>query len=240
MINKIYTYYVTFIFVLLFLITFPIQLVLIQFESTKKFAHLNNFIVIKIVLFLSFIKIEIEGKNNINTSSRYIICSNHSSYLDIPSLFILQFKYVKFIGKESIRKVPLFGYMYRKLYIMVNRRDKESRNNVISASKTALNNNCSIAIYPEGAIPHNTPELIPFKDGAFRLSIEEKTPILPVTLPFNHLVMPIDKFLILSRKVKIIIHKPLNTEDEPIHDMKELKNLTYNVIENELKKHKVI
>ena len=240
MLHKTYTFYISFIFILVFLVTYPLQLVLIQFESTKKTAHLVNYWNIKLILFLSFLKIEITGKKQIKKNQKYIFCSNHSSFIDIPSLFILKHDYIKFVGKASISKIPLFGYMYNKLYITVNRRDKESRKKVYEDCRTALKNNQNIAIYPEGAIPHITPEMIPFKDGAFKLSIEENTPILPITLPFNHLVLPVDKFIVRSRHIKIVIHSPLNTLENPIADYKELKEKTYNIINDELKKHNVV
>lgn len=240
MINKIYTYYVSIIFILFFLITFPAQLVLIQFKRTHKTAHLINYTVIKIVIKICFFKIQILNENRIKNNKKYIFCSNHSSFIDIPSLFILQANYMKFVGKASISKVPLFGYMYRKLYITVDRKDKDSRSKVLEECKIAIDNNQSIAIYPEGAIPSTTPNMIPFKDGAFKISIEKNTPIIPITLPFNHIVMPVDNFSINSRVIKIIVHEPLNTSENPILDYKVLKEKTFNIINNELKKHKVI
>ena len=97
-----------------------------------------------------------------------------------------------------------------------------------------------IALYPEGTIPPQTPNLIPFKDGAFRLSIEEGIPIVPITLPYNHKVLPITTNKIESREIKIVIHEPLNTKEKPYTDYKKLRDDTYEIIEQELKKHQVI
>ena len=233
-ISKIYTAYVSIVFAISFLITYPLQLILIQFNSTKKIAHFVNYLIIKIVILICFIRVEFKGKNNIKRYNKFIFCSNHSSYLDIPCLFLLQPRYIKFIGKSSLSKIPLFGYMYRKLYITVNRRDKDSRNQVLIDAKKALDEGLSIAIYPEGAIPPSAPKMISFKEGAFRLSVENNTPIVPVTLLNNHQVMPVERFILHPKKVKIIIHKPLNTPEKPFNNINELKEKAFEIIQSSL------
>lgn len=203
-------------------------------------GHYINYYIIKLSFLLSAIKVDIKGINQLKKREKYIFCANHSSYLDIACSFLVQYKYIKFVGKQSLEKIPLFGYMYKSLYITVNRKDKDSKKKVIEECKVALNEGCSLAIYPEGAIPHATPQMIPFKDGAFTLSVSQNVPIVPITLPHNHLILPVDKIKLTSRKIIIIIHEPLNTVEKPINNIKELKEKTYDVIENELKSYGVI
>lgn len=238
--NKMYTAYVTLIFLFFFLITYPAQLVIIQFKKAHHLGHQLNFMMIRCITFCCAFNITKEYHYIPKKGKKYIFCSNHSSYFDIPSFYYLTPDYFKFVGKSSLNKIPLFGYMFKNLYIALDRKDKDSRIEVLERCRETLQSGLSIAIYPEGAIPHNTPQLITFKDGAFRLSVEENVPIIPVTLPYNYRVLPVGKSVFGSRDIKIIIHEPLNTKENPIHDYRELRDKTYAVISEELKKHKVI
>ena len=154
-------------------------------------------------------------------------------------MYLLSNSYFRYLGKSSLEKIPLFGYMYKKLYITVNRRDKQSRGSAFTRCQESINEGVGIAIYPEGAIPPTTPKLIHFKDGAFRLSIDNNIPLVPITMPFNHKVLPVGD-IFRSRLIKIIVHPPLNTSNHPYESVRELKDVTYSIIENELNKHLVI
>jgi len=103
----------------------------------------------------------------------------------------------------------------------------------------AIENNISVALFPEGTIPkHDNPKLIPFKDGAFRIAIEKQVPIVPVTLPHNWKILPDDgKWLIHRHLMKLIIHEPIETTGMTLEDVDKLKEKTYQIIHEELKKH---
>lgn len=238
--KKIYTYYLAIIFVIIYVVSFPIQLIIIQFNRLHYLGHKLNKFIIKLFLFFAGISVEIIGVKHLNKDVKYIFCPNHSSYIDILSCYYLSDSYFKFLGKDSLEKIPLFGYMYKKLYITVNRRDKDSRKNSLLKCESTLDEGIGLTIYPEGAIHSKAPELIHFKDGAFRLSIDKNTPIVPVTMPFNHEILPASTNIFGSRRIKIIIHEPLNTIESPVSDYKVLRDKTYEIIHNELKNHKVI
>jgi 1-acyl-sn-glycerol-3-phosphate acyltransferase len=128
--------------------------------------------------------------------------------------------------------------MFRNLYIPVERDSVKSRYETMIKCYKALDENISIAIFPEGTIPrlHN-PRLISFKEGAFRMAIEKQVPIVPVTIPYNWLILPDDgKLLPRRHTMKVIIHKPVETTGLTIEDLNSLKEKTFKIIEEELKK----
>ena len=147
----------------------------------------------------------------------YIFCANHTSYLDIATMASLMRGAFAFVGKNSLSKVPLFGYMFRKLHIAVERESK-------------------IASAKEGGIrTENPPEMTPFKEGAFRLAIETQTPIVPVTLKWAWKVLPDNKEKIASWHVlENIIHPPIETAGMSLADLEQLKEQTYQVIASAL------
>ena len=143
---------------------------------------------------------------------------------------------VVFVGKSSIRKIPLFGFYFRKLHIAVNRESLKSRGEVLIRAKNAIANGSSIVIFPEGGIVSaNPPILQKFKDGAFTLAIDKQIPIIPVTLSYNHLILPDSGNLLMDfKKGKLVIHPPISTEGLNSKDLQDLKNKTHQLIQDQL------
>lgn len=143
------------------------------------------------------------------------------------------------MGKNSMEKIPLFGYMYKRMHITVDRQNLKSRYKALNEAAEALEEGKSLTIFPEGGIfTKEPPQLVPFKDGAFRLAIEKQVPIVPVTLPYNWIILPDDGNLLIDKKdrrVKAIFHEPIETKGMVIKDIQKLKEHTFSIIEKELK-----
>ncbi|GAB4131031.1 MAG: hypothetical protein OHK0045_17670 [Raineya sp.] len=166
----------------------------------------------------------------------YIFCANHTSYLDIATMASLMRGAFAFVGKNSLSKVPLFGYMFRKLHIAVERESKIASAKAFLKMKKTLQAGKSLIIFPEGGIrTQNPPEMTPFKEGAFRLAIETQTPIVPVTLRWAWLVLPDnDKKIASWHVLENIIHPPIETAGMSLADVEKLKEQTYKTIASKL------
>jgi 1-acyl-sn-glycerol-3-phosphate acyltransferase len=142
-----------------------------------------------------------------------------------------------FVGKNDMEKIPLFGFMYRKLHITVNRASLKSRSTTLVASMKALDEGKSLVIYPEGGIiTQHPPHMVNFKDGAFRAAIEKQIAVVPVTIPNNWIILPDQKQLLLHWGcVDVIFHEPLETKGMTINQVQELKQRVFNIIDSELK-----
>jgi 1-acyl-sn-glycerol-3-phosphate acyltransferase len=177
----------------------------------------------------------VEGKENIKSGQAYIFAANHFSYLDIAMMGFIPGDVV-YIGKSSIRKVPLFGYYFKKLHIAVNRSSIKSRSEVLVRAKNAISKGSSIVIFPEGGITTGMPpHMNKFKDGAFSLAIDKQIPLIPVTLSFNHLILPDDgRFLLNFKKGKIVIHPPIQTLGLTAKDIQGIRNKCYYTIQDQL------
>lgn len=76
-----------------------------------------------------------------------------------------------------------------------------------------------------------------FKDGAFKLALDKQIPIIPVTLSYNHLILPDDgKFLLRYKPVKVVIHEPIAVKGGGPNDVKELKSKCFTIIQEQLNK----
>jgi len=181
------------------------------------------------------VRIVKEYREPLNKKLQYVFCANHFSYVDILVMSLAPTPVV-FIGKKSISKIPLFGYLYRNLHVLVDRESNKSRYNALQRSLEVIDRGFSLAIFPEGGIKSpNPPVMAPFKKGAFKVAIERNVPIVPVTLPYNYLFLPDDgKLLIHRRSLKIIFHKSIDTSGYTGEDINELNQKVFDIIASEL------
>ena len=115
------------------------------------------------------LKIQLDEKIEPNKS--YMFCPNHASFMDPFVLVVLSKNPIVFVGKKELVKIPIFGFFYKKVVIMVDRNNPESRKRVFEMAKKRLQNGVSMAIFPEGLVPTEDVVLAPFKKGAFSLAI---------------------------------------------------------------------
>lgn len=171
-----------------------------------------------------------------NPKGTYVFVANHFSYLDIASGMGIFNNYFGFVGKSSVKKIPLIGYMFQKLHIMVDRSDKNSRSSSLSRGIRSLKAGKSVFIMPEGGIiSKNIPQMFhPFKDGAFIMAIGNKVPIVPITFVNNYKVMPGVK--LNWGTPEVVIHAPISTENKTNEDIDSLKEEVFQIIQRTLDK----
>jgi 1-acyl-sn-glycerol-3-phosphate acyltransferase len=218
---------------------FPFFALFVQRESWKTYGHFMNKIWGNMVFITCFIPTKIIWEFRPSRKQQYIYCANHTSYLDIPSMAFCLPGYNVFIGKAALAKVPVFGYMFRNLYIPVDRKSSKSRYDTMVKSMEKLDLGYNLAIFPEGTIPpyKQAPHMIPFKDGAFRMAIEKQIPIVPMTILNNWKILPDDgNYVPKIHTMKAIVHVPIETKGLTLDDVDTIKNKTYETIYNALVK----
>ncbi|MBY0425368.1 MAG: 1-acyl-sn-glycerol-3-phosphate acyltransferase [Cytophagales bacterium] len=216
---------------------YPFFYLALQRKAWYSWGHQINRIWGHIVFTLCFIPYRPEFRSRLAKGQSYVYCANHTSFIDIPTIYMSVPGTFSFIGKISLGKVPLFGYMYSRLHILVDRKSPASRVGSLQKASDLIDEGGSISIFPEGTIPKQNPMLIEFKEGAFRLAIEKQIPIVPVTIPNNWLILPDDgKYLPDIKPCKIIFHEPISTIGMTQENVKDLKEKTFNIISTELKK----
>ena len=166
--------------------------------------------------------VTISGKKNFAKGETYIVTFNHNSLLDVP----LSCPFVpganKTIAKKSITKIPLFGWYYRKGSVLVDRKSDTSRRQSFEEMKNVLKKGMHMCIYPEGTRNRTTEPLKKFYDGAFKLAVETKTPVIP-TLIFNtKKALPVNKsFYFLPQKLEMHFLEPVESNNISTEQLKE-------------------
>lgn len=106
---------------------------------------------------------------------------NHISYMDIPFMMkAFRRQAVRIVGKAEMAKIPIFGFIYRKAVVMVDRESEAGRIKTVNEMRRVIAKNISVVIAPEGTFNMTHKPLKDFYNGAFKIAVETATPIQPV------------------------------------------------------------
>ena len=162
------------------------------------------------VLWLSGIKLEITGLENLDEKKTYVFVSNHSSQYDIVVLQKTIPNRMAMIFKKELAKIPFFGWQLAMgPYVMIDRENYEKALKSIDEAKEKMQkHNISIVVFAEGT-RSNTGEIQPFKRGAFRLATQVGYPIIPTTIIGSNKIMPKGTYRLRRGTIKVHFDKPI-------------------------------
>ncbi len=195
--------------------------------GTEAFRRISK-IWMQVFLTLIGAPLKIVGKENFEKGKTYFVVSNHNSLMDVPVTTPFVPGANKTIAKKSFTKVPLFGWVYTRGAVLVDRNSDESRRRSYEEMKKTLVQGLHMVIYPEGTRNRTKDPLKSFHDGAFRLAVESKKEIIP-TLIFNtRKVLPPHKpFFLMPHTLEMHFLKPISSENIT---SKELKQKVFTVM----------
>ncbi|HYE56730.1 MAG TPA: lysophospholipid acyltransferase family protein [Chitinophagaceae bacterium] len=154
--------------------------------------------------------VRVKGKANFKKGQTYIVVCNHNSLMDVP----LSTPFIpgpnKTIAKIEMARIPVFGMIYKRGSVLVDRKSDESRRRSIDEMKQVLAKGMHMCIYPEGTRNKTGQPLKSFYEGAFKLASDTGTPIIP-TLIFNTAtVLPASKkFFLWPKTLRIHFLEPV-------------------------------
>jgi 1-acyl-sn-glycerol-3-phosphate acyltransferase len=219
-------------FVGIYLLLFPFIFVSIQYKPWHPIGHRLTQYWSYSFFFIIGKQIQVDRRFKVNPNETYVFVANHFSYFDIAAGMGIFNNYFGFVGKSSVKKIPLIGYMFSKLHIMVDRSDGSSRSSSLSRGIKSLKSGKSVFIMPEGGIiSKNIPQMLhPFKDGAFIMAAESQVPIVPITFVNMYKIMP--AAMIGRGTPKVIIHEAIPTAGKGKKDIATLKEDVYQIMQN--------
>ena len=180
---------------------------------------------------LTFIRYDFYGRENFQKGKSYIYVSNHTSFLDIPGLWMIIPGEKRPLAKKELLKIPVFGWIASSAAVIVDRSSGESRKKSMDRLKNILSNGTSILLFAEGTQNRSKEPLQPFKDGAFRIAIDTQEPILPMVVVGAGPLMPPGTIRLKPGKVKIIVAPEIPTQGLTSNDQAALKQQTFDVMQ---------
>lgn len=169
----------------------------------------------------------------IDPKLQYVIIANHTSIIDIfiPVLLFPNHP-ICFVGKKELVKIPIFGTIYKRICVMVDRSSPKSRAEVYTRCTERMEEGDSVVIFPEGGVPDDTSIILDhFKDGAFVLSNQHQSPIAVLTIIGLKEMFPFNYGKGHPGKIKIVLNDIL----EPTKNIQETKSYSHNLIKQTLK-----
>lgn len=231
----LYTAYALLVFILTFLLLFPLFLLAASSPKRASFGRRVNQHWARVYFSLIGKTVQREGWEQLPKKGPAVFIANHFSYLDIAMMGLLPGDVV-FVGKSGIGKLPFFGYYFKKLHIAVDRESLRSRAEVMRRAQRALQQGSALVIFPEGGILSSSPpEMKRFKEGAFRIAWQAGVPIVPITLSYNHLILPDVSIPLLNFKAgKMVVHAPIPTVGCTEKNLPLLKERAFTCIQEQL------
>jgi len=171
---------------------------------------------------------------------QYVFVANHISYLDIPLILrVIRHHAFRVLGKAEMKKVPIFGYIYSRAVVMVDRSNPDQRSKSARELINVLRQDISVFIFPEGTFNETHDPLKGFYDGAFRIAIETQTPVKPVLFLDTYERMHYSSVFSLNPgKLRTVFLPEVSVEGLTIEDLPALRAKVFGMMEKGLKENR--
>ncbi len=185
----------------------------------------------KIILIGMGFNIKITGDTVFEEGKSYMLVANHTSMTDIMLMLVLVKNHpFVFVGKKELAQIPIFGFIYKRVSILVDRGSSKSRYQVFERAQKRIQQGLSICIFPEGGVPEEHIVLDEFKDGAFRIAIEHQLPIVPMVFFDNKKRFSYTFFSGSPGKMRAKVFPIIETKGKTQEDKNVLKNQVREII----------
>jgi 1-acyl-sn-glycerol-3-phosphate acyltransferase len=163
-----------------------------------------------VFFFMTGLRLRIKGKENFKAGENYVVVYNHNSMMDVPVSVPFMPGANKTIAKVELSRIPLFGIVYKRGSVLVNRKNEESRKMSYLKMKEVLEMGLHMCIYPEGTRNKTVQPFQRFHDGAFRLSVDSGKSILPALIFNTATVLPRKFFFFWPAKIELHYLAPVS------------------------------
>jgi 1-acyl-sn-glycerol-3-phosphate acyltransferase len=168
------------------------------------------------------IELHAENLERIDPAQRYILVSNHYSYLDIPCIVAAVPQPIRFMAKVSLFKIPIFGWAIgRAGFIPIDRKNRRTAVKSFDLAADRIRKGNTIVVFPEEGRSRNR-EMRPFQRGAFLLALKSEKTIVPIAIDSTYNVLPVGAKTVTPGKVTVRVGNPIRTADLTLRDKERL------------------
>jgi len=189
----------------------------------------------RMLLAASFIRVRVEGMENLTGPGPYVFVSNHASLMDIPAILAYLPYQFRFFAKTGLYRVPFVGWhLNRAGHIPVDRANaRASLKSMSEGARMVAGRGTSVLLFPEGGrAPRGLRE---FKEGAAYIAIKAGVPVAPMALVGMRELLPMGSIHLRSGRVVLRIGKPIPTAGLKLHGREALTKRLYDEIAAMLK-----
>ena len=180
-------------------------------------------------------RLEVVGRDHLRTERDVFVVSNHQSALDIPILFRLYRGRVRFVAKESLFRIPIFGwYLRRYEFTALDRSSpREAVRAVTGLVERLREDPRSYVIFPEGTRSVDG-KLLPFRRGALKVCARARLPLQPVVIDGSVRVVQRGRWRVKPGVVRLTVLPEIPAEEVAALSQDELFHMIREVFESTL------
>lgn len=199
------------IFVLLTLITALTVMVMVPLFGGKFWGYYPPKWWSRLTCWLALCRVKTRGHENLDPGQSYVFVANHQSAFDIFLVYGFLNQNVKWMQKQSLRKIPFVGFASEKAgHVFVDNTNPKARAASIKKAKEQIVDGVSMVIFPEGARTRSG-KMGRFKRGAYYLAHDMNLPVVPLTINGAYNVLKREGFCLRPGKMELVIHRPIPT-----------------------------
>jgi 1-acyl-sn-glycerol-3-phosphate acyltransferase len=168
------------------------------------------------------VRVEARYSPELEPGRSYVFLSNHQSLFDIPVLIATAPGQLRMIAKQSLFRIPLFGWALKAGgFVPVDRADRSTAGKTFSSASARLREGTSMLLFPEGT--RSTEDvLLPFQRGGFLLALKSGLPIVPVGIHGTRAIQRRGSFVIHPGRVTVTYGAPIDPSSYGLKRKEEL------------------
>jgi 1-acyl-sn-glycerol-3-phosphate acyltransferase len=154
-------------------------------------------------------RLAVRGLERVDPRRAHLYVANHSSWIDIPVLYMTAPPPLHFLAKQELATVPFLGWYLRAMgMVLVDRRDRRRASASVGRTAELLATGCSVVSFPEGTRSRSG-ALGGFRSGGFGAAIEAAVDVVPVAIRGAGDVLPPDGFRVRPGVIEVVFAEPI-------------------------------
>ncbi|MCR4435577.1 MAG: lysophospholipid acyltransferase family protein [Clostridiales bacterium] len=160
--------------------------------------------IITTAFFKLFYKVEVVNRENVPQKGGAVLCSNHVGVLDMFFIGYKLNRWIYYMAKEELFKIPVLRLLIRQLGAFPVKREKGDVESIKTALKL-IGDGHIVGIFPEGTRTSKRKEgkMVKPKPGAALLAVKTGVPVIPVAIQGRYK---------LFSNVKVIFGEPIKLD----------------------------
>lgn len=213
-----------------------LAILLSLWKDDGDYSHVAGRIWARVILLISRVRVSVQGLHHLDPGATYVFMANHQSMFDIVVLQGHVFVQFRWLAKQELFHIPVFGPAMAKAgYVSIDRSNRRSAHKSLLEAAQKIAQGVSVVVFPEGSRSQDG-DIMPFKPGGFHLAVRAERPIVPVIICGTHDVMPKGSLRISPGHVTCSINAPIETASYAKGDKNRLMEKVHSVMKQDLER----
>ncbi|HMF56634.1 MAG TPA: lysophospholipid acyltransferase family protein [Pyrinomonadaceae bacterium] len=194
------------------------------FDSSGRWQHRCAQIWCRMISRTAGVRVRVHGAEHIQQDTSYVFLSTHQSYMDIPVMLGYIPAQLRIAAKKEVFRIPFLGWhLTRAGHISIDRSSRVDAVASLQRAASGIQHGVCAFLFPEGTRSRDG-RLQPFKKGGFKLAMQAKAPIIPVSIIGSREVLPRDSIIFRPGAIDMYLDAPIQTAELADDDLPSLMN----------------